>query len=323
MPDTKINIVAMVMFFLFSLIVIFTIAIKVWPFVAVSFFFQLYFLFQIKHDKKISGVVNFTIYFFFIIFIYILLQYFAIFGNKNVWYHDNIVKTAQLFDSNFITLIVISLYAIFTYMMFSEMKRSREFIQRPRIIGRPEQHGEWFSVDFVIRNVGQASAYDVEADIIVITNENEKKKNKWIHSLFESNEKINLNIEDGGIKTFFEKNKKLIFKVEYKDYEGKPYEEYREFDLKKLLEGIENCVWLIEKDYNYRINKHLEKISKSLEKIEKYNEYLSYESKLNYNKKEEKRMAKYFANMKDRPTKLKKLKEDIKKDLKLRTSQKS
>nr|MBI4156582.1 hypothetical protein [Candidatus Woesearchaeota archaeon] len=312
--NRKINIWALITLIIFSLITLLSFLIDALPFAVISLLFVFFSLIVLIYDKKISDFTALALYMFWAILVYAVIQYLALNVVENAWYANLLLNTSKLLDANLFMLIVVTLYALFTYMMFAEMRKSRIVSQIPNIIARPEQEGDWSMVYLIIRNIGGSPAFDVKGYYTVTNNNNGKKDYYWHHSVMQSMEKVKLVLGTEWLHNFYKQNKKLEVKFEYKDKEGNLFTENLNFNLKELLEGINKTVWALDKDREYEISKSMKDIAKDMKSISENLKYVAYEPKKKYNKEESARIKKFIASRKK--SDLNKLKKDIENEIK-------
>lgn len=212
-----------------------------------------------------------------IFLIYLFAKAFCIIYPDN----DFLKGFSSSMNSELVTLFMLTIYAMFTFMLFSETKLTREQQNNPKIVARLEPLGTNLTV-IRIKNVGNGSAYNISLKYNILKNGQKIMENSWMHSLFQPTEFSRLIIEELGIMQFFENYDRITFELSYNNSEGRLIKENIEFDLKELLKGIKNNKWIWEhttEEDIHSISETLKSMKKEIENISKSMGYISHEDK--------------------------------------------
>lgn len=223
------------LFIFFSLLTILLVLLKAWPFVIVTYLFPLYYLIKIKFDKKLSAEINVAIGVFFIILVYVFIRYFYIVANKSLWYYPYLAQTSELINSDFINLVIIGLYVIFTFAMFNEMKKARILESKYKdLISEPKLNASINYMDgfFIrIKNLSKGPALKVEVKMQTNPAKDDTYKSVWKYDLIDAEEYYDLIAPHvhGDIKKFVEGHDSIDVDIKYFNISEK--ECYRKFKL--------------------------------------------------------------------------------------------
>lgn len=216
-----------------------------------------------------------------LILIFFIIQITAInLPNDNIFY-ITFKQMAEIYSSNFFLLIVTSLNAVFAYMMVFEMKKTREFQFNPKLVLRLEPLGTNLTL-IRIKNVGNGSAYDIKVNYKIKDEIEIKLDKNWVHSLLQPTEFVRLIIEEIPFVEFHKKYKLVEFNVSYYNSSKTKFEERIYLDLKELLTGMTENIWIQEittEDDIHDVSKSIKDIKSSLSDISKNIGYIAKEDR--------------------------------------------
>ncbi len=166
--------------------------------------------------------------------IYLFLRLMFLLGNPELYGYKIIFLINTVLSPEIIGLLAIVIYAFFTYMMFTEMRATREEEYRPYINLFFESVGS--DIYFVIQNTGKSVACNIHFSVL------KEVKDKKISILPFIKEMIPSLPPMQGMKTYFafafgneKKIKELVYqiRVDYKSSTNKKYQSIFTLDLNK------------------------------------------------------------------------------------------
>jgi len=228
------------MLILFSFLTLFVLYLKIWPFVTIFLLFIWFYTIQIRFNKKLTTELNIFIVIFFIILLYLFLKYFSLIINPNLWYYKYLIQTSELFNSDFVTLIIFGLYAIFTYGMFSEMKKARILESKYKdLISEPNLNSSINYMDgfFIrIKNLSKGPALKVEVKMQTNPAKDSTYKLIWKYDLIDAGEYYDLVPPHGlgNFEKFIKDHDSIDVEIKYLNISEKKYNRKFKHNLKEI-----------------------------------------------------------------------------------------